>query len=174
MDFKIKEQKCYKDGFQGIIYSGIGFENKTGFSDQLIIKELLSTGLLESKEILYPLIKNHKEEGLASYLLSAFDYSNINPSDFKNFEQESLVNYFNEYSKKTSWGEDLTGFNALLKHFEQFLSPSDSGIYYLLSKGWFLENKVRLPERDIYGYYFTVIWIDSRKDQINVVLWFYD
>lgn len=173
-NFKIKEQKCHKDGFQGIVYSEIGFENKTEYSDQMTIKELLSSGLLESEEIVYSLIKNHKKEGTTSYLRSVFDYSNIIPSDFKCLEKDSLLNYFKEYAEKKSWGEDLIGFNSLRKHLEQFLTPSNSGNYYLLSKDWFFDHKVRIPERDIYGYYFTLIWMGCSANQMNVILWFYD
>jgi hypothetical protein len=127
------------------------------------------------KEFVKPDIVKQTPSERNRFLKGAFNLSNLGFTDFRVFEKEGLIRFFNEYAQSGDWGEDRTEFITIMNSFNHLIENETINKFFLISKEWFRQgDQILSQDSEIYTYYFLILWVNTARKTINVCEWNYD
>jgi hypothetical protein len=172
MSLKFWAQTEIIEGNQAIFWYLFLIDNISG-----TVNDFLNTFIHSAnfKENCLPfMVKKNRGEN-DRFLKHAFNADALDIEDFKILKKDELFNFFDNYSREGSWGDDRADFLIIKKKLNDLIEKETTDHFYLISKEWFDKGSKLLNDNsDIYLYYFLIIWLDSDKKVVNICELNYD
>src|ERR1700761_8880794 len=96
------------------------------------------------------------------FLKRAFDLNKLDVSNFKMFNKEELLQFFDIYAASDTWKDDKEKFASLMYEFKEMFKNETANQFFLIGKEWFDKDSALLSEdSEFFIYYFILIWFDT-------------